>query len=359
MLPYLDTVIAFSAIMLGVSILVTALTQVINAILGLRGKSLLWGLETLLVYIDPDFKEQVRRIVEKILRHPLLSHTGGRRATAIRREEFIALLEDTVSQEQFAGGITAVENQRRQKIETMAATERFQFKAPAEYLDKVEKWFDHVMDRVSERFALRARWASIGFAVMLTAVFHLDAIALLDKFFSDAELRANLVRSTEVLLDRADEVFAASSSAYTEAVIRLKAASEDGPKLGVPPEFFSAAAARDWIRAQISDSARAEILIGEYNKILDAVLREKIGRLVNVADSIRVDFDRARFTLIPKPYPQWPYGWREIIGMIASIVLLSLGASFWYNVLKTLANLRPRVAEIIGREKRPPKPAEG
>jgi hypothetical protein len=24
-----------------------------------------------------------------------------------------------------------------------------------------------------------------------------------------------------------------------------------------------------------------------------------------------------------------------------------------------LANLRPRVAEIIGREKRPPKPAEG
>jgi len=210
-----------------------------------------------------------------------------------------------MSQEQFAGGIKAVENQRRQNFEAMTATARFKFKAPAEYLSELEKWFDHVMDRVSERFALRARWASISFAV-----------------------------------------------------IRLKTASGEAPKLGIPPEFFSAAAGRDWIRAQIGDSARAEILIGEYNKLLNTVLREKIGRLVNVADSIRVAFDRARFTFIPKPYPKWPYGWRELIGMIVSSVLLSLGASFWYNVLKHLANLRPRVADIIGREKRESKPPE-
>ena len=38
--------------------------------------------------------------------------------------------------------------------------------------------------------------------------------------------------------------------------------------------------------------------------------------------------------------------------MIMSSILLSLGAPFWYNLLKTLTNLRPRVAEIIGREKR-------
>lgn len=353
MLQYLDTIIAFAAIMLGVSVLVTALTQVVNAILGLRSKSLVWGLETLLTYIDPDFKEHARKIVDKILRHHLLSHTGGRRATAIRQDEFVALLEDTMSQENFAAGIGTVEQQRRVSAEAGGAGDAttFKFKIPAEYLSTLELWFDRVMDRVSERFALRARWVTVGFALILAVALHLDAIALFEKFYSDAELRTSLVQSTGVLLDHANDVFALSGSGYTEAVARLKASNAAAKPLGMPPEFYSAAAARDWIYAQIGDSSAAAALIVEYNNILNAVLREKIGRLVNVADSIRSDLNQTRFTLIPNPYPQWPYGWRPIIGMITSMILLSLGAPFWYNVLKSLANLRPRVADIIQKEK--------
>lgn len=362
MLQYLDTIIAFAAVMLGVSVLVTALTQVVNAILGLRSKSLVWGLETLLTYIDPDFKEHARQIVDKILRHHLLSHTGGRRATAIRQDEFVALLEETMSQENYAAGIRTVEQQRRTSAEAQAPageSARFKFKAPAEYLNTLELWFDRVMDRVSERFALRARWVTVGFALILAAVLHLDAIALFEKLYSDAELRTSLMQSTEVLLDHANDAFALSASGYTEAVARLKASNAAAKQLGMPPEFYSAAAARDWIYAQIGDSSAAGALIVEYNNILNAVLREKIGRLVNVADSIRSDLNQTRFTLIPNPYPQWPYGWRPIIGMITSMILLSLGAPFWYNVLKSLANLRPRVADIIQKEKSAPQDSKG
>jgi len=351
MLQYLDMVIALAAVMLGVSVLVTALTQVVNAILSLRSKSLLWGLETLLLYLDPDFKEHARQIAEKILRHPLLSHTGGRRATAIRREEFISLLEETMSQESFSGGFNAVKAQQQALAENDLAA-RFRFKAPAEYLSELEIWFERVMNRVSERFALRARWVSVSFAVILAAAFRLDAIALLEKFSSDVELRTSLVQSAEALLDHADDALALSASAYTETVIRLKANNSDAQQLGTPPEFFSAAAARDWIRLQIGDSLRAAPLLHEYNKLLDGVLREKIGHWVNVADSIRSDFNGARFTLIPKPYPSWKnISPREIVGMIMSSILLSLGAPFWYNLLKTLSNLRPRVAQIIQNEK--------
>lgn len=348
MLQYLDMTIAFAAVMLGVSVLVTALTQVVNGIWGMRGRSLLWGLETLLQYVDPEFKEHARKIVEKILHHPLLSHTAGRRANAIRREEFISLLDDVVSEENFKGSIAAVDAQRQILLETSSS---FRFKTPDKYRQELELWFDRVMDRVSERFALRSRWVSVSVAALLALAFHLDSIALLEKFSTDVELRTSLVQSTEVLLNHADEAMALSSSAYTETIIRLKANNPTAQELGVPPELFTAAAARDWIRAQVGDSLQAAPLIQAYNNILDTILREKIGHWVEVADSIRSDFNSARFQLIPKPYPGLQYQPREILGIILSSILLSLGAPFWYNLLKTLSNLRPRVAQIIQREK--------
>lgn len=351
MLQYLDMAIAFAAVMLGVSVLVTALTQVVNAIFGMRGRSLVWGLETLLTYIDPEFKKHVREIVDRILKHPLLSHTGHRRASAIRREEFISLLEDAMSDPSLSDTLETAKAQRQLLLESNPAVSKFRFKAPEEYRQSLTTWFDRVMDRVSERFALRSRWVSVSFAALLAFAFHLDSIALLEKFSSDVELRTSLVQSADVLLDHADDALALSSSAYTESIIRLKANNEAAQQLGVPPELFTAAGARDWIRAQVQDSVQAVPLIQAYNKILDTVLREKIGDWMAIADSIRLDFNQARFQLIPNPYPGLQYQPREILGIILSSILLSLGAPFWYNLLKTLSNLRPRVAQMIQREK--------
>jgi hypothetical protein len=46
MLQYLDTIIAFTVIMLGVSLLITIITQMISALFGYRGINLFWGLKT-------------------------------------------------------------------------------------------------------------------------------------------------------------------------------------------------------------------------------------------------------------------------------------------------------------------------
>jgi hypothetical protein len=45
---------------------------------------------------------------------------------------------------------------------------------------------------------------------------------------------------------------------------------------------------------------------------------------------------------------QWPWvrpwTWSGLIGVLATAGLLSLGAPFWFNALKTLTNLRPAIA---------------
>jgi hypothetical protein len=52
-LEYLDTIIAFVVILLGVSLLITILNQMISALLGYRGTNLLWGIQTVLSSMEP------------------------------------------------------------------------------------------------------------------------------------------------------------------------------------------------------------------------------------------------------------------------------------------------------------------
>ncbi|HYR58029.1 MAG TPA: hypothetical protein VEO95_05350, partial [Chthoniobacteraceae bacterium] len=57
-------------------------------------------------------------------------------------------------------------------------------------------------------------------------------------------------------------------------------------------------------------------------------------------------------------WPEFPKGWwenlttkRNMIGIIVTAALLSLGAPFWYNVLRQMTSLRPLLANLV--EQRP------
>jgi hypothetical protein len=59
--------------------------------------------------------------------------------------------------------------------------------------------------------------------------------------------------------------------------------------------------------------------------------------------------DKLKFQLMPDPYPQpfynyWTPGWSHFWGVVVSAALLSLGAPFWFNLLKSLSSLRPVLA---------------
>jgi len=68
------------------------------------------------------------------------------------------------------------------------------------------------------------------------------------------------------------------------------------------------------------------------------------------------------FRLIPDPFPDPFYdyrttGWLHFWGVLATGMLVSLGAPFWFNALKTLCNLRPAVASRVDKEDRSQQPA--
>jgi hypothetical protein len=75
-LEHLDVLIAFAVVMLGVSLLITVLTQMIGSLLGLRGHNLRRALVDLIGTAHPTLSEHASDIARRVLQHPLVSDSA-------------------------------------------------------------------------------------------------------------------------------------------------------------------------------------------------------------------------------------------------------------------------------------------
>ena len=123
--------------------------------------------------------------------------------------------------------------------------------------------------------------------------------------------------------------------------------------------------AKTWLAQQLGSDPKGAAIVDSYeglvtNAKLDAYLAT-IQKLVSTSG----------LDLLPEPYPlqlspgwtkggwprlfvtngEWSWPKRRLLGILVSAALLSLGAPFWFNTLKSLTNLRPTLANAI--EKKP------
>jgi hypothetical protein len=407
-LEHLDTIIAFVVILAGVSLLVTVFTQVVSAFLGLRGTNLRWGIETLLKELDPSLKAYAATITEHVLRHPLISDSTlsmmgfklldrWKLASAIRKEELIEILHSLASPAQpgelrdhsgaegdsvrrtvdpwRAALLKSFErpNQRPPDEVTRAASEMrkqlpddsakagqtlAQLRSAEQFTGSISRWFDAMMDRVSQRFVTQTRVWTILFSVAIAFALHLDAPKLLGRLSTDAEMRSRLAVSADALANRADEILLPSaddaSPVYVQAMKRL--IDTHKTELGAleePSGFTDLNGAKEWLSthletANIQDAERWQ---QEYDLLVPQAA------LLKAADNLRQIWEEnLAFELIPDPYPTpwynfWTPSWSHLWGTLASAALLSLGAPFWFNALKTLSNLRPVLANKEQKER--------
>jgi hypothetical protein len=84
--------------------------------------------------------------------------------------------------------------------------------------------------------------------------------------------------------------------------------------------------------------------IGSYVVLVpQSTLRMAAAQFKSVLD------DKLKLQLVPDPYPDintyWTPNLQHFWGTLASAALLSLGAPFWFNMLKDLSSLRPVLAK--------------
>jgi hypothetical protein len=433
MLKQLDTLIGFAVVMLVVSLLITIVTQMVSAFLGLRGKNLTDALRLLIFKIDPNVTPaDAQALVKHVLTHCALSGSAmsmvptlldrvpvlswlrrkWKTATAIRPDELYDLLKEIkngvgtnsavnpgpsstpaspnlkdTATKILDGLVKTVDPKTAEVIDAVAinankliGTEISQAKSLiAHYASmtdatfvNLEKGFNSVQDRAQQWFALHTRLITVAAAVLAAFVLQLDTIALIKRLSTDADMRARLVAVSGPIQQQADKILDKTQSAVIDQAMHQAAIAQLAktyPKLpsglGTHADFASIDAAKAWLTEQLASDAKREQIVRSYEGLItNAKLDGYLAAMQKLVATSGLE-------LLPTPYPlqfspgwtkggwprlfitdgEWSWPKRRLLGILISAALLSLGAPFWFNTLKSLTNLRPTLANAI--EKKP------
>jgi hypothetical protein len=339
MLERLDTLIAFATVMLGVSLLITILNQMIASMLGHRATYLKDGIIDLLETLDPALAPNVEKIATDVLTHRLASDSVFVRiasapqrwklASTIRPDELAKLLTLVSTGKPYAANIQAILSQVNPAVEreatllagTMntlaphaAATADELIKEFADKTTKamgrLEAAFNSTMDRVHQRFTLQMRIWTIVFSLAFALIYHLDAIRIYSQISNDPALQASLSKISDGLMAKYTASVMPPSSSATGT--NTGAATNTGASTGTA-----------------TNTEKDPAAIAQAYK------------------DVQSDLANAKLQLLNVPEDWWDWkslGLNGFLRLLATAGLLSLGAPFWYNSLKGLANLRSQVA---------------
>jgi hypothetical protein len=375
MLKSVDILIGFSLVMLVVSAAVTVFTQTLATLLQLRGRRLLDGLTTILEQIDPELNKKLEgrvktaagEIAEAVLKHPLVAERNKRLGTVIQREELTKILlelaagggaatlkEDARAALKEALERTGISNpgQVLKEIRLLAAeleaskpelaahvreTKAIVTTAASDFVATVNAWFDGAMDRVTQKYTANTRWITAGFGLILALALQLDSIDLLNRLAMDDQLRRSLVSEAPQVLE-----------GYKTKIGKLSPEASPAPSQQREPKQLVAPAAGP---AANAPAARTQSP-GRPQTQQEAEAKRVKEQVDNLNASVRNLQRLAASSLLTLPSTNFDMA--RIPGILLTAILLSLGASFWYDALKNLLRLRPGLAsqEQTERESR-------
>jgi hypothetical protein len=315
MLVSIDILLGLSEVMLLASMAVTVLAQFVTGVVNSRGRHLLYGLAHLLQQIDPDIKEEAaRRIAGTILMHPMIRDGMRRYGSTIHREEFTKMLMDLASGNAPEEILERLGVEARERLTVLlekngvsdpkavlenacllaleleidkpelAANVRHSMAllqaAKGQLVAKINAWFDPTIDRIGERFTASTRIITVTCSLIVACAIQLDTIQLINRLSIDTELRNSLVQK----------------------------AVEMGERMGNAPETLNQFSGQN---------------------------KEDIKQLLQLG-----------IITVPKSLTDWRKNWAYVspVGIAFTVMLLSLGAPFWYNALKNLLKLRSTLA---------------
>jgi hypothetical protein len=368
MLAFFDTLMAFAVVMLGVSLVITVLNQAASALLAHRGSNLKWGLETLFHNIagGQGLSAYSHWLAETVVTHPLVSDSlfstalkkrpGGllglvRRwqfASALKPDELRGVLQNIAAYGPPQPQVAPLPTQ----LPTLA-NDINALLAPNSGLDD---WFTRINDRITQRFTVWMRLWTVAFALVFSVVGCLDSIALIKALYSQGDARAQLVGAAPQLSAIAGTIIPTGAKtpeqAATQSVTDMytKALNDAVTAAGVagtPASNIANTAAVDtWLNTNLSDATKRPAIKTQFDKNLAAAIT------VRSKEAAQVFSLFGNITIAGVGWGNWKFShfphfvfWKQLAGVLASWLLLCLGAPFWFNTLSSLASLRPVLAK--------------
>ena len=393
-LENLDTVMAFIVVILLLSLVITTLVQMTSWLFRFRESTLLWGIKRIPSELSEDL---VSKLARSVVNHESLKPKSGRSANAISFDELVKVLQVVVEASPKEAGMDKVMQALRQApiqevtalstaiVADLSAALPQQAGVVAEAVERVKKktleagtklrfWFDTIMTRTTERFTSHTRWVTIGAAILVSFAARIDSLDILRQLSQKPDVRARLVQISDPLLKQAAGILEPPTTAASSpaADSRAKpATAERKPPPGEPavakeaplpqalkrvkllhpemPSDFSGPDSEDleaWkkaiaarIPAELEESVLADFT-SEYSK-------QELDRLLGQFRALHGTLSQASLEIRSFCWKDYP---KHFPGVLLSVLLLSLGAPFWFNMLRQLSNLRPFFARKIDED---------
>ena len=122
----------------------------------------------------------------------------------------------------------------------------------------------------------------------------------------------------------------------------------------VPPDLVTREAGQSWLRNNFNGPTLTKMLSAYEKRFQEATIAQLEDLEVSLK-TVKSDLDQARLEIIPQPIPTWDSYQGDkrtlhLVGILITGLFLSLGAPFWFNALRQLANLRPVLAGKVEKE---------
>jgi hypothetical protein len=304
MLAIISIVIGLVFVLLLFSMLTSALVEVYHSFRASRGNHLK---ETIEMMLGP---EKARHFIEHPYFKQLSSATKPNAAQKlpvwIDKGTFSTILADILTPE---SGLTV--QQRIDKIENDELRKVMNFLWRQSGGDaklfqaKVEHWFEEVMVRAKEWFIDATKWRLFFFGTALAAALNADTVQIYKSLSANANLRDEVVKAAEMF----------SNSADTVLVYRKVSAKGAAPQ---QDSVVTVTAASDTTEAR----ANFMKIKGMYDQ--------------TIASPLGLGWSQS------KPDNWWDW-LTKVVGWLLTGVAVTMGAPFWFEMLKKLLALKGTV----------------
>ncbi len=317
MLVLLEVAIGLSFVFLLISLIVTALNELILSFLDQRAKFLYEGLTQIL--------GNEETTVKKFIRHGFInSFSRGARGTPsyVAPDAFAIALLDMIAP---VGADAQKPNRVRQMrdiVNALAATGEGTLRATNPQLHQsltallqeaggnlhlyrasIEKWFNESMDRVTGWYKRRAQQWIFGLALGTAIFANVDAMRILQTLSTDRNLRESLVNEATRLVEKKLPTTNGTTTELKPLLQKIEASFDQLSSLSLPIGWGEA----EWNRL-FADAGRGDRRV-DSNSVL--------GRGWN-----------------------WSHILTAVLGWLITAAAAALGAPFWFETLQRFINIR-------------------
>lgn len=195
----------------------------------------------------------------------------------------------------------------------------------------ISKWFDDYMDRLTGWYKSSVRKTTLTFAILLTLVFNIDSIKIFETIQKNNILKLNLIENAEKTIQSFP-----SNHIFTDSIKGINVSqtpNHDTKILFIQPFDSNSIGKMD-----VSTHNKDEVDFKQFTISLLSKNSLPFGWKGISYFSDNHSKELGLFKLIQLNLEQ--ITWLQILGWIITIIALTLGAPFWFDIMKKFVNVR-------------------